>query len=189
MHKWHHLASENVRGGLNISENENSPTPKVEKPLNTSLDDDRSTVVDEDKTLPTAGTAVEGSTDGDIISPPKIKPQKQNAHEEGKSLFNNLNTPIKTKRTIITRNSSALNSLRRGRKMLQGNGGESKSKSEVIDMIASAMSKVNVEKQTGNRILASLNKPNSSNQERGSNLSRSPEYKDYQRYALLCLEF
>ena len=78
------------------------------------------------------------------------------------------------KRTIITRNSSILNALKEGRQMLNQNGKDSKSKVEVMDILANAMSKVNVEAKAGKRILESI----SSNNLRDRSASQTHK-KDY----------
>lgn len=180
--KWHHLASQNVRGGLHISERDNSPL-KSEKGLNVSLDDDRSTVIGEGKFLPKAHSIIDSSTDDEKLEtvrrpPPRtFKQSTPNGGNKTSDLLNLLGTPAEKKRTIITRSSSALNSLRQGRKLLKSQGSDAKSKSEVIGMIANAMSKVNVEAQTEQRILSSLSQHDGRG--RALSLSKSPEYKDY----------
>eukprot|EP00794_Sanderia_malayensis_P017746 gene17746-19520_t len=67
--------------------------------------------------------------------------------------------PSMPDRSIITRNSSVLASLREGRAMLNLKGGDStrKSRADAIDILANAMSKANIEAKTGQRILESMN--------------------------------
>jgi len=182
--KWQNLASQNVKEGFNVAEDEH----------NTSLDDDQSTVgetsegeLGSSSDELTKTTTKESSSRRPVIRKP-LKPKQQSTPSEGKhstSSFLKLDTPADTKRTIITRNSSALNSLRQGRKMLRGNKDKSgRSKAEVIDMIATAMNKANVETRAGQRILSSLS--NSANpsprresiRQRAETLSKSPELQE-----------
>lgn len=63
----------------------------------------------------------------------------------------------KPDRSIITRTSSLLDSLREGRAMLTKEGANGKSRADAIDILAHAMNKANVEAKTGQRILESVN--------------------------------
>jgi len=160
LNKWHHLASQNVTGGLTINEGEQSPE---QKKLNLSLEDDTDTVIDSHNVPPTISLPdpiSETTTDEEILSPqvrktPRVIKQSTPNAKKITSMFADLDTAQK-RRTIITRNSSVLSSIRQGRKLLNEEDKAGKSKTEVIDMIANAMSKVNVEAKTGKRILDSL---------------------------------
>lgn len=145
-----------MKGGLNITAVDKSP----DKPMGTSSKDDRVTVVG-DNILALPDVDINSSTDEELTKKsPKPLPRnlKQSTPDEKRanSTFASLSTPVHQKKTIITRNSAALNSLRQGRKLLTDKEREGKSSVEVIDMIANAMSKVNVEAKTGQRILMSL---------------------------------
>ena len=141
---------------MNITAVDKSPN----KPLESSLEDDHVTVVN-DNILNLPDVDIDSSTDKELAKKrPKPLPRnlKQSTPDEKRSnsAFASLSTPVHQKRTIITRNSAALNSLRQGRKLLTDKERAGKSSVEVIDMIANAMSKVNVEAKTGQRILMSL---------------------------------
>ena len=145
-----------MKGGLNITAVDKSPG----KLLGSSLEDDHVTVVN-DNIITLPDIDIDSSTDEESttkITKPLPRNLKQSTPDEKQtnSAFASLNTPIHQKRTIITRNSAALTSLRQGRKLLTDKEREGKSSVEVIDMIANAMRKVNVEAKTGQRILMSL---------------------------------
>lgn len=196
LNKWHHLASQNVTGGLNVSDSS--------KENEISVDDDRSTVINEEKvSTPNAPElspiASKNSSSGEEFNTNKtgpkirkpIKPSTASTPNSKKGNFlSGLETPAETKRTIITRSSSALQSLRHGRKMLRNKESSSKSKAEVIDMIASAMNKANVEAKAGQRILTSLS--NSKGRQRSDSLrdkaesfSKSPEFQEMPKMSKL----
>ncbi|XP_065052273.1 trafficking kinesin-binding protein 1-like [Rhopilema esculentum] len=78
-------------------------------------------------------------------------------------------------RTIITRNSSVLASMREARSMLNKENGSAKAKANAIDILANAMSKANVEAKTGQRILESV-----SNRNNQGRVNLSTPRKDYQ---------
>ena len=160
-------------------------------------DDDRSTIVHDEKlspnsaqsvspiSTPTSTTTQESKQSGPKIRKP-IRPNTASTPNVKKttSFMSGLETPAETKRTIITRNSSALNSLRQGRKLLKNKEASSKSKAEVIDMIASAMNKANIEAQAGQRILTSISlstkqrKRSDSLREKAETFSKSPDFQE-----------
>lgn len=78
-------------------------------------------------------------------------------------------------RSIITRNSSVLESMRKARSMLTSDNGSAKSKADAIDILANAMTKANVEAKTGQRILESVASKNKENR-----AAVTPLRKDYQ---------
>ena len=192
MSKWQNLASQNVKDGFNISdvsptkETQSSPFGDVLGGGGFTTDESNSANEDNAATTTTVATPNPNKKMPTIRKP--LKPHKQSTPAEtGKestattSVLRGLETPKNTKRTILTRNSSALHSLRKGRKMLRSNEKDGRSKTEVIDMIASAMNKANVEAKAGQRILSSLNNSVSSTprresiRQRAETLTKSPE--------------
>ena len=173
LNKWHHLASQNVRGGLNISEEGSSP-PSLS--LDVTVEADHLSVVSTDKCerQSTSTTDDEQNMKRDTIvkdsTPNKVLQKRILLDTQINNLFGS--TPKKS--TIITRSSSALTSLRKGRKLLTADGKDGRSKAEVIEMIANAMSKVNVEAKAEKRILKSLTE--SSDKELG--IIPRNDYKD-----------
>ena len=188
--KWQNLASQNVKDGFNVSDV--SPTKEAQP---SSFGDilggggfttDDSNSITEDNATTSVNTLNKKMP---TIRKP-LKPHKQSTPAvrgtpsettATTSVLRGLETPKNTKRTILTRNSSALNSLRKGRKMLRSNEKDGRSKTEVIDMIANAMNKANVEAKAGQRILSSLNNSvgttprRESIRQRAETLTKSPE--------------
>lgn len=171
--KWQNLASQNVKDGFNVGETSPSTIAKtsLEKP---ELSSD------------SVSSANPPSPSKEIKTPQILKPVKptnqstpRKVNEGGGSFLKGLETPVSTKRTIITRNSTALQSLRQGRRMLRKK--DARSKAEVIDMIASAMDKANIEAQAGKRILTSLSNNTEtaplreSIRQRAETLTKSPD--------------
>ena len=94
----------------------------------------------------------------------------------GSAVLQTLTAPEATQqnRSIITRNSSILASMREARSMLGKDNGSAKSKANAIDILANAMNKANVEAKTGQRILESVSMSNSRNR-----AASTPGRKDY----------
>ena len=198
--KWQNLASQNVKDGFNVSEV--SPTkeaPSLSEIVGSggfTTDESESSTNEDtatDNDIPTASPTPNAQKKMPTIRKP-LKPHKKSTPAAKtttsgddkettttNSFLKGLETPKNTKRTILTRNSTALNSLRKGRKMLRSNEKDGRSKAEVIDMIASAMNKANVEAKAGQRILSSLNNSVSSTprrdsiRQRAETLTKSPE--------------
>ena len=164
LNKWHHLASQNVTGGINSISEPKDEIPKINLEERLSLNDNQnqSSIKKLDN----------------LVFPEQImqsqtlsKNSTHDATANSVGLFGDLDQ-LRDKRTIITRTSNALTSLRQGRTLLKDKD-QNKSKSEVIGMIANAMSKVNVEAKTGRRILESL-----SESPKSHIVSPRTEYKD-----------
>ena len=84
-------------------------------------------------------------------------------------------SPSHHDRSIITRNSSILDSMREARSMLKKENSSAQSKANAIDILANAMSKANVEAKTGQRILESVATRNT-----GDKTVSSKMRKDYE---------
>ncbi|XP_066925431.1 putative leucine-rich repeat-containing protein DDB_G0290503 isoform X1 [Clytia hemisphaerica] len=189
--KWHNLASQNVKDGFNVSDvsptKSDAPEAIVDSDTSTAEESDHDnngqTAHNIDPSAPTANKKTP------TIRKP-LKPKKQSTPTSvknsggGNSFLKGLETPDTTKRTILTRNSSAMNSLRQGRRMLRSKDNNGRSKAEVIDMIANAMNKANVEAQAGQRILSSITNSTSSTprresiRQRAETLSKSPDIQE-----------
>lgn len=233
LHKWHHLASENVVAGLNLGnvftpgndEHERSfgmsPVDAAD-PVNHSLTLSHSSSVTDAKLTDLDNELFEASDnddDGDDFGitmkadKTGAKPRTEDHRSEAKSrqstpvavnprsmenMFSSgqrqsgthdnpcsnsaglqaLNSSLQSShhnRSIITRNSSVLDSMREARSMLTGENISTKSKANAIDILANAMSKANVEAKTGRRILESVAMKNKQNRS-----ASSPPRKDYQ---------
>uniref|UniRef100_T2M3I9 Trafficking kinesin-binding protein 1 n=1 Tax=Hydra vulgaris TaxID=6087 RepID=T2M3I9_HYDVU len=160
LNKWHHLASKNVNGGIN----------SISEPSKENI-----SIISEDKVI----------LNNTPIPPPRKKPDNlvipEQKHEQSFTPSSTENSNVffgdldqtHNKRTIITRTSNALTSLRQGRMLLKDETNSDKSKSEVIGMIANAISKVNVEAKTGRRILQSI-----SESPKSQVVSPRSDYKD-----------
>ena len=161
LNKWHHLASKNIKGGLDISSEEKQP-PDMGNSTNSSIEDFDISVINREADSLFEVSNMDTSTDDGIsvsLPVPKSRIEKSSS-PQGKPVVKprrliDLSTPYK--KTIITRNSSALKSLRQGRSLLNSQQKGGRSQADVIDMIAAAMGKVNVEAKAGQRILSSLN--------------------------------
>ena len=94
---------------------------------------------------------------------------------ESQSL-NKLFPSSRQNRSIITRNSSILDSMREARSILNKENGSAQSKASAIDILANAMSKANVEAKTGQRILESVS--SRSTQDRAGPSHVRKDYQD-----------
>ena len=178
-----------MKDGFNVSD----VSPTKETVVGDFTTTDESSANEDTPTNNDSVTTIPGTPNGKrpTIRKP-LKPHKQStpatteSKDEkpittGNSFLKGLETPKNTKRTILTRNSSAMNSIRAGRKMLRSTEKNGRSKTEVIDMIASAMNKANVEAKAGQRILSSLSNSVSSTprresiRQRAETLTKSPE--------------
>lgn len=157
LNKWHHLANKNVKGGLDITTEEAHPV---------DMNSTSSSVEDEiPHRTDSISTIILDDTDSEVFNTtvpvPKPRPTKITSPREKPVPrprgISDVSSP--QKKTIITRNSSALKSLRQGRNMLKSSQKGGRSQADVIGMIASAMGKVNVEPKAEQRILSSFLSP------------------------------
>eukprot|EP00795_Rhopilema_esculentum_P013199 gene13199-4008_t len=158
LHKWQHLASENVVAGLNA---DRSNAARETQPVSQGGKEKQSTPIQ--------------------ASAKSMESMFTSGHPEGSKQdsvgLKALGMAAKTHhdRTIITRNSSVLASMREARSMLNKENGSAKAKANAIDILANAMSKANVEAKTGQRILESV-----SNRNNQGRVNLSTPRKDYQ---------
>lgn len=232
LHKWHHLASENVVAGLNVGNVLTPHSPEGDLSLATSTADQiatecSSTAGTTDLSVDTKLEDLEndlfesdddnnsdfGLTFNADKSRSKINQQSSNQQSSNHDLKMKQSTPVQVhpksmeqmftdrprssqcdnsvlgsavlqtltaphttqqNKSIITRNSSILASMREARSMLGKENGSAKSKANAIDILANAMNKANVEAKTGQRILESVSMSNSR-----SRAVSTPGRKDY----------
>lgn len=241
LHKWHHLASENVVAGLNIGlvatpGNQTNKDDIEVSPIDAEPTDCSSTLSNPDLVTNTRSNsmekhvsrifndcAIEDDNDDDEeeddfgltfkADRAAVKSQKPAYQADVKSKqstplqmnlrsmadhfsadhssqvksnslkfgspdlqsIDSIISPSHHDRSIITRNSSILDSMREARSMLKKENGSAQSKANAIDILANAMSKANVEAKTGQRILESVATRNT-----GDRTVSSKMRKDYE---------
>ena len=229
LHKWHHLASENVVAGLNfgnvlpgnhnqIDNLELSPIDPthcsstlsnsdlvVDVKLN-DLENDIFEDGDDDEDDGDYGLTLKADRTGakakNVVSqnsgkskqstpvqtnprsmesifaneqPPESRYNSSGLESAGLQSLKAIFPSSRQDRTIITRNSSILDSMRKARSMLNKDNGSAKSKANAIDILANAMNKANVEAKAGQRILESV-----ANRNMQDRAATSPSKTDYQ---------